>query len=58
VAPVSRLRQAEVRVLERRVAELPVEQADRVLDRAFHASGIAWLRRNGWLTPVDTAVAS
>lgn len=47
----------EVRELERRVANLPVEEADRLVDRAFHVTGVSWLRRHGWLppAPVDTA---
>ncbi|MDB4896175.1 MAG: hypothetical protein JWN15_2437 [Firmicutes bacterium] len=51
---MTRLSHAQVRELERRVADLPVAEADLIIDRAFYASGIAWLRRNGWL-PVDTA---
>lgn len=51
-----RLTTAELRSLEARVARLPVQQADELLDRAFHSSGVAWLRRNGWIgPPVDTA---
>lgn len=59
-----RLRHDEVRELERRVAGLPVAEADRLLDLAFSEPGIKWLRRNGWLSPVDrvdtvdTAVAA
>jgi hypothetical protein len=40
-----RLRNAEVRELEQRVAGLPVAEADPLLDKAFSESGIRWLRR-------------
>ena len=50
-----RLTSAELATLEARVARLPVQQADELLDKAFHASGVAWLRRNGWTRPVDRA---
>lgn len=58
MAPVScrRLRLDEVRELERRVAGLPVQEADLLIDRAHSKAGVRWLRRNGWLPPVDTAV--
>jgi hypothetical protein len=48
-----RLTTAELATVEARVARLPVQQADDLLDKAFHASGVAWLRRNGWTRPVD-----
>jgi hypothetical protein len=48
---------AELRALEARVARLPIRLADQLIDRAFSASGVRWLRAHGWLppVPVDTA---
>jgi hypothetical protein len=49
-----KLTRDELRALERRVARLPVAEADAVVDRAVGSP--VWARQNGWTTrpPVDT----
>jgi hypothetical protein len=48
------LTRAERRALEQRVAHLPVERADAIVDRACGSPD--WARLNGWTRPlVDTA---
>jgi hypothetical protein len=45
------LTKADLRLLEQKAAGLPVEKADMLIDKAFTAAGVAWLRRTGWLSP-------
>jgi hypothetical protein len=53
-----KLTRPEMAVLEARVAPLSVRVADSLIDKAFHNSGVSWLRANGWTRPLAVETAA